>query len=104
MPHNPSSANKSPGAAGADAVAAGAVAAGAAGEAAGAVAAAEAAVARPGVSAAGANPKSLVDAGYRAGSCQRPGPPVLLAAPRMLTTRRGSRRRSRGTDRVAITI
>ena len=81
MPHNLSSANKSLGAAGADAAAAGAVAAGAAGEAAGAVAAAEAA-AGPGVIAACANPKSLVDVGYRAGSCQRPGPPVLLAAPR----------------------
>ena len=102
MPHNLSSANKSLGAAGADAAAAGAAAAGAAGEA-GAVAAVEAA-AGPGVIAACANPKSLVDAGYRAGSCQRPGPPVLLAAPRMLTMRRGSRRRSRGTDRVAITI
>ena len=69
MPHNLSSANKSPGAAGADAAAAGAVAAGAAGEAAGAVVVAEAAAARPGASAAGANQKSLVDAGYRAGSC-----------------------------------
>ncbi len=68
MPHNLSSAKKSPGAAGADAAAAGAVAAGAAGEAAGAVAAAQAA-AGPGVIAACANPKSLVGAGYRAGSC-----------------------------------
>jgi hypothetical protein len=33
------------------------------------VVAAEAAAARPGASVAGANPKSLVDAGYRAGSC-----------------------------------
>ena len=72
MPHNLSSANKSPGAAGdADAGAAGVVAAGAAGEAAGAVAAAEAA-AGPGVIAAFANPKSLVSAGYRAGSCLDP--------------------------------
>jgi hypothetical protein len=53
MPHNLSSAKKSPGAA--DAAAAGAAAAGAAGEAAGAVAAAEAA-ARPGDVAAGARP------------------------------------------------
>ena len=69
MPHNLSSAKKSPGVAGgADAAAAGAVAVGAAGEAAGAVAAAEAA-AGPGVIAAFANPKSLVDVGYRAGSC-----------------------------------
>ena len=53
MPHNPSSANRSPGAAGAaDAAAAGAVVAGAAGEVAGAVAAAEA-VAGPGASVAG---------------------------------------------------
>ena len=69
MPHNLSSAKKSPGAAGdADAAAAGAAVAGAVGEAGGAVAAAEAA-AGPGVIAACANPKSLVDAGYRAGSC-----------------------------------
>ena len=68
MPHNLSSAKRSPGAAGADAAAAGAAAAGAAGEAAGAVAAAEAA-AGPGVIAAFANPKSFVDVGYRAGSC-----------------------------------
>jgi hypothetical protein len=33
------------------------------------VVAAEAAAARPGASVAGANLKSLVDAGYRAGSC-----------------------------------
>ena len=87
MPHNLSSANKSPGAAGADAVAAGAVAAGAAGEAAGAVAAAEAA-AGPGVIAACANQKSLVDVSYRAGSCERPGLSVLFAASRMPTMRR----------------
>jgi hypothetical protein len=71
--HNLSSAKKSPGAAGADAAAAGAAAAGAAGEAAEAVAAVAAvdgeAAACPGVIAAGANSKSLVDAGHRAGSC-----------------------------------
>src|SRR6516225_692609 len=62
MPHNLSSANRSPGAAGdADAAAAGAVVAGAAGEVAGAVAAAEA-VAGPGASVAGVrsnNAKSM---------------------------------------------
>jgi hypothetical protein len=69
MPHNLSSAKKSPGVAGGADAAAADAAAGAAGEAAGAVVAAEAAAVRPGASVAGANPKSLVDAGYRAGSC-----------------------------------
>jgi hypothetical protein len=103
MPHNLSSANKSLGAAGVDAAAAGAVAAGAAGEAAGVVAAVEAA-AGPGVIAACANRKSFVDAGYRAGSCKRPGLPVLFATPRMLTMRYGILGRSSATDRVAIPI
>ena len=57
MPHNLSSANKSPGAVGA--AAAGVAVAGAAGEAAGAVAAAEEAAAGPGASVAGVRPKTL---------------------------------------------